>query len=574
MSVTGHDAFSELNGTLLKIDVPVADDDELTEDLAEEVTSELAPALNHSVRSAPLAAEGNGAAVPVVPSLPGNVLRDRYVLESQLGSGGTAVVYRAVDLRRDGGAPEGRRVAVKMLRPDSRDRPEAIARMQREFRQTQAVAHPNVIRLHDLDCDRGAWFIVMELLSGGTLRSRLRSMAPSGLPQSEALAIALAIAGALAQAHARGISHGDVKPGNVYLLASGAPRLLDFGVAPELPLAEAARPSEARPSAAATRAYASPEVLAGEDPLPGDDVFSLACVTYEMLTGVHPFGRQSRDVAARIAVAPPAIAALDASTAAALASALDLRRAARPTMMEFVAALRGERRATVAPVLKPIATQLRVEAPSPVAVPAEPRRSRVYWWSGAAVALASALAIGFLIGRGEPEQRMDAAPVEPAHIDSVAPSVPAVLQAPLAALSGPPAAKTASAAPVPGTPAAKAAEAARPGLVSFDSSMMVVSKRAVVAAIPLRHFSRERRGVEVTWRVVDGTARAGRDYGGPATGVEHFAEGNTFRILYVPILQDGRTTLDRSFDVELTGASKGTELGPTQRIQVTILGTV
>jgi len=242
MSVTGHDAFSELNGTLLKIDVPVADDDELTEDLAEEVTSELAPALNHSVRSAPLAAEGNGAAVPVVRSLPGNVLRDRYVLESQLGSGGTAVVYRAVDLRRDGGAPEGRRVAVKMLRPDSRDRPEAIARMQREFRQTQAVAHPNVIRLHDLDCDRGAWFIVMELLSGGTLRSRLRSMAPSGLPQSEALAIALAIAGALAQAHARGISHGDVKPGNVYLLASGAPRLLDFGVAPELPLAEAARP--------------------------------------------------------------------------------------------------------------------------------------------------------------------------------------------------------------------------------------------------------------------------------------------------------------------------------------------
>jgi serine/threonine protein kinase len=503
------------------------------------------------------------------------VLRDRYVLESQLGSGGTAVVYRAVDLRRDGGAPEGRRVAVKMLRPGLRDRPEAIARLQREFRQAQAVAHPNVIRLHDLDCDRGAWFIVMELLSGGTLRSRLRSMAPSGLPQSEALAIALAIAGALAQAHARGISHGDVKPGNVYLPTSGAPRLLDFGVAPESPLAEVARPSEARPSAAATRAYASPEVLAGEEPLPGDDVFSLACVTYEMLTGVHPFGRQSRDVAARIAAAPPAIASLDASMAAALASALDLRRAARPTMMEFVAALRGERRAAVAPALEPIATRPRVETPSPVAVaPAEPRRSRVYGWSAAAAAIASALAIGFLIGRGEPDQRMDAAPVEPPHIDSVMPSVPAVQEAPPAALHGPPAATTAAAAPVPGTSAANAAEAAQPGLVSFDSPMMVVSTRAVVAAIPLRLFSRERREVQVTWRVIDGTARAGRDYGGPATGVEHFAEGNTFRILYVPILQDGRTTLDRSFDVELTGASKGTELGPTQRIQVTILGAV
>jgi hypothetical protein len=101
---------------------------------------------------------------------------------------------------------------------------------------------------------------------------------------------------------------------------------------------------------------------------------------------------------------------------------------------------------------------------------------------------------------------------------------------------------------------------------------MVVSRRAVVAAIPLRYFSRERRGVQVTWRVVDGTAHAGRDYGGPSSGVENFAEGNTFRILYVPILQDARTTLDRGFDVELTGASKGTELGPIQRIRVTILG--
>src|SRR5262245_56286503 len=148
MSVTSHDAFPELNGTLLKIDVPVADDDDLTEDLAEEITSELAPALNHSVRSIPLAAAGNGAAVQAAPSLPGNVLRDRYVLESQLGAGGTAVVYRGVDLRRDAEAPEGRRVAVKMLRPESRDRPEAIARLQREFRQTQAVAHPNLIRFH------------------------------------------------------------------------------------------------------------------------------------------------------------------------------------------------------------------------------------------------------------------------------------------------------------------------------------------------------------------------------------------------------------------------------------------
>ncbi len=79
-----------------------------------------------------------------------------------------------------------------------------------------------------------------------------------------------------------------------------------------------------------------------------------------------------------------------------------------------------------------------------------------------------------------------------------------------------------------------------PGLVSFDSSRMVVSKRAVVAAIPLRHLNRARLGVEVSWRVIGGTAREGLDYGGPTTGVETFVEGNTFRILYVPIVANSR----------------------------------
>ena len=65
---------------------------------------------------------------------------------------------------------------------------------------------------------------------------------------------------------------------------------------------------------------------------------------------------------------------------------------------------------------------------------------------------------------------------------------------------------------------------------------MVVSKRAVVAAIPMRHLSRVKRAVNVNWRLIEGTARPGRDYGGPESGVESFVEGNSFRILYVPIL--------------------------------------
>ncbi len=110
------------------------------------------------------------------------------------------------------------------------------------------------------------------------------------------------------------------------------------------------------------------------------------------------------------------------------------------------------------------------------------------------------------------------------------------------------------------------------GLIAFEGASMIVSGRAVVAAIPVRHFSRERRGAKVGWRVTDGSAVAGRDYGGPPSGMAKFAEGHTFRIIYVPIMTGGRVTNDRTFTVELTDASTGAELGLMHRILVTIQG--
>jgi hypothetical protein len=93
-----------------------------------------------------------------------------------------------------------------------------------------------------------------------------------------------------------------------------------------------------------------------------------------------------------------------------------------------------------------------------------------------------------------------------------------------------------------------------------------------VAAVPLRHLNHARRAVSVNWRTIDGTARSGRDYGGPTSGVEPFVEGNSFRILYVPIVPNPAATRDRTFTVELTAVSAGADLGPTSRVEVTILG--
>jgi tRNA A-37 threonylcarbamoyl transferase component Bud32 len=260
MSVSSHDVLPGFPGQLLQIDAPAADVSDPTEDLGEEITSELVQAASAQPPARAARTGGDSAAGDSgVQSAPGNVLRERYILETPLGNGGTAMVFRAVDLRRDGGAPDGRHVAIKLLRPELRDRPASIARLQREFRQTQAAAHPNVVRFHDLDCDRGTWFIVMELLSGETLGPRLRCAAPAGLPPADALSVAAAVGDALIQAHLRGVTHGDVKPDNIFVTASGPVRLLDFGVAPETPASAAAAGIDAMPAAAATRAYASPK---------------------------------------------------------------------------------------------------------------------------------------------------------------------------------------------------------------------------------------------------------------------------------------------------------------------------
>ena len=110
------------------------------------------------------------------------------------------------------------------------------------------------------------------------------------------------------------------------------------------------------------------------------------------------------------------------------------------------------------------------------------------------------------------------------------------------------------------------------GLVTFDLPSMMVSKRAVVAAIPIRHLSGRPRDVQVNWRIIEGSARPGMDFGGPESGVESFVAGNNFRILYVPIVANPATTRDRTFVVELTGATPGVEIGGAPRIAVTILG--
>jgi len=589
MSATVHDAINGTQGTLRSLDVPadvVPDAPDFTEDLADETTSELELAQRSTQPTIAAAQAESSVHADAPPATNGSaattglLLRERYLLETRLGNGGTAIVYRAVDQRRDAGATDDdRRVAIKLLRPELRDRPQSVARLQREFRQTQAVSHPNVVRFLDLDRDGDAWFIVMELLSGETLGPLLRRPAQSGLSGADALRIGCAVGDALAHAHSRGVTHGDVKPDNIFLTDAGDVRLFDFGVAPE---SAAHMPSEGAGvavAAAATRVYASPEMLAGESPEPRDDVFSLGCVIHEMVSGRHPYGRRGVDRAREAAVVPERLASLGPDRASAVASALALARADRPTMAEFIRVLRADEAPAAPTAVETVAHGIVappvIAATAPVVAPAAtapvPQRPRLTL--GVGLAAAAVLVLGILIGRLDPGSERVAA-TAPALSRLPEPRLQPQ-PVPQSTLPGAQASASVPLAEAPGLideqdPAIGAS--GPPGLVFFDGARMEVSKRAVVAAIPLRHLNHARRPVTVHWRTIDGTAHAGRDYGGPPGGVESFIEGNSFRILYVPILPNPGASTDRSFTVELSGVSGGADLGPPSRVVVTILG--
>jgi eukaryotic-like serine/threonine-protein kinase len=203
-----------------------------------------------------------------------------YQILDSLGQGGMGEVYRANDPRL------GRDVAVKVLSRALVADADAVARFLREARAVASLTHPNILSIYDFGSEEGVTYAVMELLEGESLRTRL---ARGSLPWREAAEMSAAIAEGLAAAHAKGIIHRDLKPENLYLTTDGRVKILDFG------LAQTAGESGGSGSGVivGTIGYMAPEQLRAQKVEPASDLFSLGCVMYEMLTGTHPFVRDS-----------------------------------------------------------------------------------------------------------------------------------------------------------------------------------------------------------------------------------------------------------------------------------------
>jgi serine/threonine protein kinase len=278
---------------------------------------------------------GGGSAQATAP----RILKQRFVLEERLGSGGMGSVFRARDLRKVEAGDRRPWVAIKVLNNDFRAHPEAIVALQREAARSQALVHPNIVSIFDFDKEGDLPFIIMELLEGHELAALL-GVYPTGLPIDAARIVITTLCAALAHAHGRGLVHADLKPGNVFVGADYQAKLLDFGLARAVASGRRGRefgPFDENRFGALTPAYASPEMLAGEPAVPQDDIYALGVVVYLVLTGQHPFDRLPADAAAARGLQPTRPRGLNWRQWRVLRRCLEFRRASRPDSALWVA---------------------------------------------------------------------------------------------------------------------------------------------------------------------------------------------------------------------------------------------
>ncbi|TWH49089.1 Stk1 family PASTA domain-containing Ser/Thr kinase [Sporomusa sp. KB1] len=204
-------------------------------------------------------------------------LDDRYTILERIGGGGMADVYRAHDKLLD------RSVAVKVLRSQFTDDEEFISRFRREAQAAAKLSHPNIVNIYDVGFDEQTYYIIMEYISGETLKDKIDREAP--LPVETAVHIAMEIAEALEHAHQNNLVHCDIKPHNILITRSGRVKVTDFGIARAVTSSTMTNSGTIIGSVH----YFSPEQAKGTSVGAKSDIYSLGVVLYEMLTGQVPF---------------------------------------------------------------------------------------------------------------------------------------------------------------------------------------------------------------------------------------------------------------------------------------------
>lgn len=521
------------------------------------------------------------------------VLRNRYRIRGVLGHGGMGTVYAAIDEYRLDQADGGQRVAIKVLHTEVIKRPKLLAELRSEFQRLQSLSHPNIVRVHEFDRDDDLTFFTMEQLSGAPLSRVIANHASGPLHRAHAMSIIRQVGGAVAYAHSRGIVHGDLNPGNIFITDQGEVRVLDFGASyrlyrePTIPDVE-----ELSRTAVATPSYSSCEVLQGGPANVRDDIYAMACVSYTLLAGKHPFQGRNALQARAAHLSPRRPGGLSSRQWRALRAGLRFEREHRPNdMLEWLDQLSVEADSRPLPNLTVIMS------------PGAARRSSVGWVSLGLIALLAAVGWWALEnpdavvrssadlkgaaqklwsdvqGTGAAETAAAPIPDQPAA-DTAAPTParpppppvtrPAPGGAKSGAASGTTATQTIAENAGPSGAAAGTATAAPRARIEMAADEVEVTPMNSVAAVVVRRRESYRNNVSFTWWTEAGTAKPGKDFVPVSARTEYMLAGEREAQLLIPVVADPRRHESRSFYVVIDQPSEGARLGSRTLTMVTI----
>lgn len=543
-----------------------------------------ATASTASCAPAPSSVSATAAGVEI-----GRVLRGRYVLESRLGSGGMGTVFKASDNFRCDLPENNRHVAIKILHQDVRSRPDVLANLRREFYCAQGLLHRNIVRVYELDQDGDVAYFTMELLDGTLLSEVIEQFHRDPHMRKYAWPIIRDIGAGLAYAHAQQVVHADLKPQNIMVTHGGEVRILDFGTSSAVNRQGVEGDSQGKAGALAlTPAYASCELLDGKVPDPRDDLFALACISYELLAGKHPFDNKRASEARALGMTPQRPPGINARQWRALTIGLAWERKDRSlSIREWVAAI-------------------------------GPRHPRLVAWCGAFAAAALFAMLGGLWGyrasRPAPPTSSSALASPPAQVAATAAAPVAVRQAVAAptAAAHSAAALTASTLPPPGPPktqqvvkpaaptaGAPAARSVAPNSGN-DSGVATSTKRGArndersrtlahalpeitfvashyrvrpggnFAEVRVKRSGGANAAASFEWWTEPGTADRDFDYLPQARIAQRIAKDGRSVSLFIKILPNPARRNPATFSVVIGSSDKGTALGPITRTVVSL----
>jgi len=284
---------------------------------------------------------------------PGTKIRDRFLLEREIGLGGMGLVFTARDLLKEEVGDQDSQIAIKLLSEDFKTHPDALRMLQQETRKTQKLAHPNVVTVYDFDRDGDTVYMTMELLSGSPLTEYVKEHQFTTADLNDVLPIISDIVHGLEYAHQQGIIHSDLKPGNIFITEQQVTKILDFGIARALMDSGNARKSGSQTGLidqsngngiaaqsdtnrlfALSPKYASPEMFDDAPPDTRDDIYALACITYQLIAGKHPFSGISANEAKHKGLVPERIASLSDRQWKGLCAGMSLDRNTRTASAE------------------------------------------------------------------------------------------------------------------------------------------------------------------------------------------------------------------------------------------------